>query len=68
MLQASLRLKSLTKTVVKASTLTRAGVKTARAGRARGARDGNGDGITINSFLKRTKSRELITYIRVNYI
>ena len=68
MLQASSRLKSLTKTVVKASTLTRVGVGTAGAGGARGVEDSDNNSITINSSLKRTRSRELIAYIRVSYI
>jgi len=44
------------------------GVRTVRAGGAKGVGDSNSDSITINSFLKRTRSRELIAYIKVSYI
>jgi len=67
-LQTSLRLKSLVKIVAKASILTRVRVRTVKAGRARGVRDSNSDSITINSSLEKIKSRELITYIKVNCV
>ena len=67
-MQASSRLKSLVKTVVKASILTRVGVRTAGAGRAKGVGDSDSDNITINSSPERTKSRELIAHIRVNCV
>jgi len=38
------------------------------AGKARRVRDNNSDSIIINSSLKRIKFRELIVYIKVNYI
>jgi len=38
------------------------------AGGARGVGDSNSDSIIINGFLKRTRSRELIVYIRVNCV
>jgi len=44
------------------------GVKTVKVGKAKGVRDSNSNGIIINSFLKRTKSKELIIYIRVSYV
>jgi len=53
---------------VKAFILTRVGVGTIGAGKARGVRDSNGNGIIINSSLKRTRFRELIIYIKVNYV
>jgi len=43
-------------------------VGTVRAGRAGGVGDSNGNGITINSSLKRIRSGELITYIKVSYV
>jgi len=39
-----------------------------RAGKAGGAGDSNSDSIIINNSLKRTKFKELITYIKVNYV
>jgi len=54
--------------VVKVSVLIKVGVGTVRAGKVRGVGDGNSDSITINSSLKRTRSGELIMYIRVNCI
>jgi len=53
---------------VKAFILIKVGVGTIRAGRAGGAEDSNGNSITINGSLKRTRSRELIAHIRVNCI
>jgi len=37
-------------------------------GRAKGVKDSNNNSITINGSLKRTKSKELIMYIKVNYV
>jgi len=54
--------------VVKASVLIRVGVGTVRVGGAGGVGDNNGNSITINGFLKRIRSRELIVYIRVSYV
>jgi len=44
------------------------GVGTVEAGRAKGVGDNNSNGITINSSLEKTKSGELIMYIRVSYV
>jgi len=54
--------------VVKAFILIRVGVGTVGVGGAGGVGDSNGDSIIINGFLKRTRSGELIAYIRVNYV
>ena len=53
---------------MKTSALIRAGVGITGAGRVRGVRDSDGDGIIINSFLERIKFRELIMYIRVSCV
>jgi len=54
--------------VVKASTLIKVGVGTVRAGGVKGVGDSDNNSITMNSSLKRTRSGELITYIKVSYV
>jgi len=54
--------------VVKASVLIKVGVGTVKAGRAKGVGDSNNNGITINSSPERIRFKELIIYIRVNYV
>ena len=41
---------------------------TVGVGKVKGVRDSDSNSITINSSLERTRSRELIAHIRVNYI
>jgi len=53
---------------VKAFILIKVGVGTVGVGGAGGVEDNNGNGIIINSSLKRTRFKKLITYIRVNYV
>ena len=54
--------------MVKAFILIRVGVGIIKAGRAKGVGDSNNNSIIINSSLKRTKFKELVMYIKVNYI
>jgi len=54
--------------VMKAFILIRVGVGIIGVGGARGVGDGNGDGITINGSPERTRSGELIVYIRVSCV
>jgi len=44
------------------------GVGTIGAGGVKGVGDNNSNSITINSFLEKTRFRELIIYIKVSYV
>jgi len=67
-LQAFLKLKNLIKIAVKVSVLIKVKVGTVRVSKAGRVKDSDGNSITINSSLKRIRSRELITYIKVNCV
>jgi len=54
--------------VAKASTLIKVKAGTVRAGGVRGVEDSDSNNIIINSSPERTRSKELITHIKVSYI